>query len=517
MFASRTVGILLFAEGVNPAVKTLIDALSQDTNVIRHVNVLILPSKPSYISAFMIAISRAIDAAMARTSNPRVHPESLATSRVTLYRVAPLLLLKTIRRAAVEILIDLRGMRVSSDEIASVTFGVIQVWRDGIPEDLNFSSAPCEQGRASQVSLVMYRPTASGPKLLYQCSAVPTGRYLATERRRLAGRAISYVMRAVRCQDSGVPVRECDSAKMSRLHPCYVTWLSLRSALHVARARLRRIWVMPDRWFIAYQHNPKRFITNGHLLVQEKLRTLPCTSKRYYADPCVFNWQGRDHVFFEDYEYASRRGVIVWSVLGANGVLTPPQTVLERPYHLSYPFVFEQAGELFMIPETSANLTVELYRAVNFPTQWQLVKALLTGINAVDATLYYDKRRWWMFVNVGEFGSSTNDELFVFCADQLAGPWLAHQRNPVKSDAAGSRPAGRLFVRGDQLIRPAQNCSVTYGGGVNFFAIDRLSASEFSEHWVASVSPDSLKGCDGLHTISASSTLEVIDGRLASL
>ena len=41
----------------------------------------------------------------------------------------------------------------------------------------------------------------------------------------------------------------------------------------------------------------------------------------------------------------------------------PPATALETPYHLSYPFVFRHEDDIFMIPESSANRTVELYRA----------------------------------------------------------------------------------------------------------------------------------------------------------
>jgi hypothetical protein len=41
--------------------------------------------------------------------------------------------------------------------------------------------------------------------------------------------------------------------------------------------------------------------------------------------------------------------------------------VLERPYHLSYPYVFFVGDDAFMLPETAANGAIELYRAVSFP------------------------------------------------------------------------------------------------------------------------------------------------------
>jgi hypothetical protein len=49
-----------------------------------------------------------------------------------------------------------------------------------------------------------------------------------------------------------------------------------------------------------------------------------------------------------------------------------PFAVLERSYHLSYPFIFRWGSDIFMIPETSDNRTVEVYRAVEFPGKWEL-------------------------------------------------------------------------------------------------------------------------------------------------
>ena len=44
----------------------------------------------------------------------------------------------------------------------------------------------------------------------------------------------------------------------------------------------------------------------------------------------------------------------------------PSTIVLEKDYHLSYPFLFEDNDELFMIPETATNKTIELYKCEEF-------------------------------------------------------------------------------------------------------------------------------------------------------
>ena len=88
---------------------------------------------------------------------------------------------------------------------------------------------------------------------------------------------------------------------------------------------------------------------------------------RFYADPFLFEKNGRHFLFFEDYSYSSRKGVISCLELNDEHGSDQPVTVLERRYHLSYPFVFECDGEIYMLPETGENNCVELYRAPEFP------------------------------------------------------------------------------------------------------------------------------------------------------
>lgn len=165
-----------------------------------------------------------------------------------------------------------------------------------------------------------------------------------------------------------------------------------------------------------------------------------------------------------------------------------------------------------MVPETYDTRRVELYRATEFPRRWEHAGVLVDNIEAVDATLLEYEGRWWMFVNVGEAASSTADELYLFFADSPFGPWRPHCGNPVKSDARSARPAGRFFTRGGRLIRPAQNCSVRYGGSLALCEVQELTTSCYRERVVEEIGPEWLPGNAGFHTLSFSPRLEVVDG-----
>ena len=57
---------------------------------------------------------------------------------------------------------------------------------------------------------------------------------------------------------------------------------------------------------------------------------------------------------------ARRKGIISAVEFGPQGPVGPMTPVLEEPWHLSYPFLIEDDGAIWMIPESSANRRVSL-------------------------------------------------------------------------------------------------------------------------------------------------------------
>lgn len=233
---------------------------------------------------------------------------------------------------------------------------------------------------------------------------------------------------------------------------------------------------------------------------------------RFYADPFLFERKGTTYLFFEDLPYRENRAFLSCCELSSSGKPGTPFEVLRRPYHLSYPFIFEHAGEVYMIPETKENRTVELYRATEFPRGWALAATLLTNIHAVDATIHQHAGKLWMFVGMSNGRFSNSDELGIFFADHLLGPWTPHPGNPVLSDVRRARPAGKLFVEDGKLIRPSQDCGKAYGYALNFSEVLTLNETEFREQPIARINPDWLPHTLGTHTYNRSTHFEVIDG-----
>ena len=240
-------------------------------------------------------------------------------------------------------------------------------------------------------------------------------------------------------------------------------------------------------------------------------RALTPPRDRLWADPCLLRRDGVSHLFFEEQRFGEK-GVIAWAPLAADGSMGPREVVLEAPCHVSYPFVFEHDGHTWLVPESCATDEIVLYRAAPFPTRWRREAVLLRGLHAVDSTLLHHDGRWWLFTNVAHPHGSTWDELSLYYADTLLGPWQPHPANPIVSDVRCARPAGRIFRVGDTWIRPAQDCAACYGAAVAFRAIEVLTPDRYRERPIGRLEPTWQPGLSGAHTYAVDDAFEVIDG-----
>ncbi|HEX4781327.1 MAG TPA: hypothetical protein VH301_11275 [Usitatibacter sp.] len=280
----------------------------------------------------------------------------------------------------------------------------------------------------------------------------------------------------------------------------------LRLAARVARRAAQKAACV-EQWTLAW-----RFIDiepwSGSL---EGFFRLDPPKDRFFADPFPVQHHGKSYIFFEELPFAAGKAHISVVEVDRQGRASDPVRVLERDYHLSYPFLVEEGGSLYMIPETAQNGTVEIYRCEEFPRRWRRERVLLDGLFAVDATVHREAGRWWMFANVARPGAEIHDELHLFSAESLLGEWKPHARNPVKSDVRSARPAGRLFTQGGKLYRPAQICAPLYGSGVVMNRVTRLDARAFEEEEERRIVPAEGSGILGLHTVNRAGSLSATD------
>ncbi|GEM_PF-2041948 len=228
------------------------------------------------------------------------------------------------------------------------------------------------------------------------------------------------------------------------------------------------------------------------------------------ADPFVVEDDGRRWLFFEDIPPHRKHGRLAVASLDQNGNTADPAVILERPYHLSYPFVFRHDDQWWMIPECADHGTLDLYEAIRFPHEWRHSRTIFEGVRFIDTTLLHHENHWYCFATV--LGSGRAHVSVLFHAPDLESPWRLHPASPISLDARFSRGAGAVFRFGGKLIRPVQDCSLRYGYAVRFQEILELSPVACREQVIGTLKPEWYPSMVGTHTISFSNGVLVLDG-----
>lgn len=224
------------------------------------------------------------------------------------------------------------------------------------------------------------------------------------------------------------------------------------------------------------------------------LRAADVTDMRaeFVADPFLYRTPDCWYLFFEVLPvaraYGHQDGVIaVATSRDAGRTWKYERVVLREPFHLSYPYLFDWQGEIYMVPESHQGGAVRLYRAREFPWSWTFVTDLIRG-DFTDASPFYFEGSWWMLAEAVPLGSRwkgqrANPVLRLYYADELEGPWREHPASPVvESDTRLIRPAGRVVETEDgRLFRFAQDGTEHYGAAVHAVEITKLTRDAYLE------------------------------------
>jgi len=234
----------------------------------------------------------------------------------------------------------------------------------------------------------------------------------------------------------------------------------------------------------------------------------------FYADPFGI-WRGdRLYLFVERYDYLERHGTIEVFTLDEDLAVLDRKPALAEPWHLSYPYVFEHEGEMYLLPEAYRSGRLTLYRAHSFPDRWSPVAHMELDAAPIDATpLFYDGR-WWLFYAPDQPEAARTRSLHVAFADNLLGPWRAHPSNPVRRDVTSARPGGRACLWQGQPVLPVQDCSKTYGGDLRLLAISKLTPDAFE----ATAGPPLRTPAEwapfrAMHTLSGAGAVTFVDAK----
>ncbi|KAJ4869005.1 Glycosyltransferase family protein 64 protein C5 [Raphanus sativus] len=204
----------------------------------------------------------------------------------------------------------------------------------------------------------------------------------------------------------------------------------------------------------------------------------------FVADPFLYVQGNTLYLFFENKNPITMQGDIGVAESTDKGATWKPLGIaLDEAWHLSFPFVFNYNGQIYMMPESSQIGELRLYRAVNFPLIWKLEKVILEK-PLVDSTIIHHQGNYYLFgSDHSSFGTKKNGQLEIWYSSTPLGPWKPHKRNPIYNGKrnVGARNGGRPFSHDGSLYRVGQDCGENYGKRIIIFKIEALSMDEYRE------------------------------------
>lgn len=266
-----------------------------------------------------------------------------------------------------------------------------------------------------------------------------------------------------------------------------------------------------DEWQLAFRPCGEKLLLDGNT---EGFTLIPNTIRYWYADPFLLEHNGETYVFVEAYDRVKKKGAIAWAII-KNGKCSKFNECLNLPFHLSYPCVFEDNDQIFMIPECYQSGEIAIYKAVEFPHKWDKVKCI-AEICAVDTTpISTDGKRILLSTIYESKEKRLNDNLCTIVDGKVS---------VICRDNFETRCAGHVIEQKGRLIRPVQNCGEFYGENLLFKRITCLESGKYEDETVMIVGAPASKWDRkiqvmgrtnhkyvGIHTYNKSNNFEIID------
>ena len=203
----------------------------------------------------------------------------------------------------------------------------------------------------------------------------------------------------------------------------------------------------------------------------------------FNADPFVIEKDNKNFCFVECFNYSEKKAKINVYELSEKGYVFLG-TALEESFHLSFPYIFEFNNEIYMVPESSKNRDIRLYKCQNFPLDWRLQEVLIDNIDAADSMIFQKDNKWWLMTNEDPLRlNNHNYQMNLYYSENLLnGEWISHKNNPIIMDSNKARNAGLVFD-GSDLFRVSQAFGFykKYGENFSLNKIEMLDTNNYLE------------------------------------
>lgn len=273
-----------------------------------------------------------------------------------------------------------------------------------------------------------------------------------------------------------------------------------------------RLWKKEGAFAVALfadKHFSLDVLDEEHLILKHHIKGLWRPKPLLYQADSFLFVKGEELFLFYEMQHWDNPGVIAMRKTKDLRSWTEPVVVLRQPFHLSFPYVFEDGGTVYMIPESQESDAIHLFRADNDElTSFYKVRTLLyqerkDGIhyNYNDSHIYKKDDVYYLFTSYQK-NWMYYQELFV-SDDLLQGEFIRHPKSPICISNEFGRNGGSLIQHDGRLLRVTQDCHTDYGDNVSLMEIDVLTSDDYREHvYRRNVLPDNNIFREGGHQLN---------------
>lgn len=247
-------------------------------------------------------------------------------------------------------------------------------------------------------------------------------------------------------------------------------------------------------------------------LIKDKALPSVCWMKhpyrdRWFADPFILRASDEEFVVFvEECPIDNPKGILCELHIDRKSMrLKERYVLLELDTHLSYPAIIEYEGKTYVYPENGASGQLNIYE-YDEATHKLINPVCILNEAVADATIMMDGNS---FTLIATRFPETQKDAFLYESKSLFGPFMPVTDKPFQDSLSCSRPGGNWLHVYGALYRPAQNCSLVYGGSLKVMYVDLIKGNE---QVVCELIPQGFRNNLGLHTINFNNGLCVIDG-----
>jgi len=243
-----------------------------------------------------------------------------------------------------------------------------------------------------------------------------------------------------------------------------------------------------------------------------KVVEIPNPENHWFADPFLVNKGKNYYIFFEDFSLKKKKGSISCIKVNLNNKKEYFKEIIKENFHLSFPFIFKYKQNYFMVPESSENNSLRLYKCIKFPNKWKFYKKIMKNINCVDPVIFKWKNKWILLISKPE-NTFLYNKLYAYTSkNPLSNDWKPLTSNPVVKSNILGRNAGLIQEKKGRIYRVSQAyISGNYGAYISINKVLNILKNKYHEKKIKSIFPFSKKNIKGIHTLNYVKNFTVFD------